>query len=137
MIIGTKNSAIEYLLFGEMKENFTIDSLTGIILPKYPMDFEQLEGPPDEQVRALHLTVRARDKGTPSLSTDCALTIYVHDVNDHTPFFEYVFYNKTLPETTPGGTPILQVNIPNIYFTLEIIYNDLTKNRLVIIQLFK
>lgn len=38
------------------------------------------------------------------------LLIYVEDVNDNSPFFEYLFYNSSVPEDTEGGTPVLQVD---------------------------
>ncbi|KAJ8962164.1 hypothetical protein NQ318_018121 [Aromia moschata] len=106
---GTKNSEIEYVLFGEHKQNFTIDSVTGDVKPKHPLDFEQLKGSPKEPLRTLFLTLRARDWGTPSLFTDVPFFVYVEDVNDHAPMFEQIYYNKSIPETTPGGTSILQV----------------------------
>ncbi|CAG9764225.1 unnamed protein product [Ceutorhynchus assimilis] len=64
---GTQNSEVEYSLVGELHENFTIDRTTGEIYPKYPIDFESIEGPEEENVRILYLTLRARDKGSPSL----------------------------------------------------------------------
>ncbi|KAF5272299.1 hypothetical protein FQR65_LT04956 [Abscondita terminalis] len=106
---GTKNSEIEYVLFGELKDNFTINSVTGLVKPKYPFDFEELPGSPDDAVKTLHLTVRAKDNGTPSLATDIPLMIYIRDVNDHVPEFEYSFYNTSVLETSPGGTEVLQI----------------------------
>ncbi|XP_030761227.1 cadherin-23-like, partial [Sitophilus oryzae] len=106
---GTKNSEIEYLLFGELHQNFTIDPVTGIIKPKHPIDFENIEGPEEENVRILYLTVRARDHGTPSLYNEVPLHIYIEDVNDNAPFFDYVFYNASIPEDAEGGTQIIQV----------------------------
>lgn len=109
IFLGTKNSEIEYILFGELEHNFTINSISGVIRPKFPLDFEKIKGPLNEHVRVLHFTVRAKDWGVPSFYTDADLTIYLSDVNDHSPYFEYVFYNKTIPETIQDGTSILQV----------------------------
>ncbi|KAK9884479.1 hypothetical protein WA026_007322 [Henosepilachna vigintioctopunctata] len=103
---GTKNSEIEYSLFGELHENFTIHALTGVIEPKFPMDFELLEGSPKENVRTLLLTIRAKDLGVPSLFSDVPLVIYVQDVNDNTPIFEFTYYNKTILENITEGTTI-------------------------------
>ncbi|KAB0799063.1 hypothetical protein PPYR_06943 [Photinus pyralis] len=107
---GTKNSEIEYVLFGDFKHNFSINTVTGLIKPKRAFDFEELTGSADEHVRPLHLTIRAKDCGTPSLASDVPLIIYVHDINDHKPYFEYSFYNTTIPETASGGTHVLQVH---------------------------
>ncbi|XP_023311794.1 cadherin-23 [Anoplophora glabripennis] len=106
---GTKNSEIEYIVFGEWKQNFTIDSITGVIKPKHPIDFERLNGSVSENIRTLFLTVRARDWGRPSLFSDAPFFVYVEDVNDHSPMFEAVYYNKSIPEILTGGTSILQV----------------------------
>ncbi|XP_015840656.1 cadherin-23 isoform X2 [Tribolium castaneum] len=106
---GTKNNEIEYSLFGDLSHNFTIEPSTGIIKPRTSIDFEALEGSLKDSIRQLHLTVRARDWGTPSLFSDVPLYIYVQDVNDHAPLFEYTFYNKSVPEDISGGTSILQV----------------------------
>lgn len=108
---GTKNSEIEYTLFGELYENFTINSHTGTIEPKYPVDFELLDGSSKENVRTLLLTIRAKDLGYPSLFSDVPLVVYVQDVNDNAPIFEYNFYNRTILENITEGTSILKVTI--------------------------
>lgn len=106
---GTKNSEIEYLLLGDMSYNFSIDSTFGILKPIMPLDFELLEGASQESVRELHLTIQARDWGSPRQFTEVPLLIYVQDVNDHAPIFDYIFYNKTIPENLPSGTSVVQV----------------------------
>ncbi|KAJ9581851.1 hypothetical protein L9F63_003806 [Diploptera punctata] len=61
---------------------FSVDRLSGTIRTVEPLDFEE---------RQIHsLTVRARDKGTPSLSTETSVIIEVVDVNEnlHAPVFE-------------------------------------------------
>lgn len=117
------NSEIEYVLFGDLSQNFTIDPKSGRVLPKEPFDFEQLEGPQAESSRIIQLTAKARDFGTPSLHTDVPLVIYIQDVNDNAPTFERNFYNATIPENIPSGTSILQVikNATPIAFTYVII----------------
>lgn len=106
---GTKNSEIEYQLFGEYQNNFTIDSISGEIKPKHAIDFEKLPGPLKENIRKLFLTVRAKDKGIPSLYSDVEVLVYVEDVNDNAPQFEYMYYNKSIAENVPSGTAILTV----------------------------
>lgn len=106
---GTKNSEVEYTLFGEMKDNFTIDSVTGVIRPNKPLDFELVEGSPNENVRTIHFIVRGRDWGTPSLYSDVSLLIYLQDVNDNIPKFENTYYNASIPEIILGGSAVLQV----------------------------
>lgn len=108
--IGTDNSKVIYTLYGEMARNFTIDRLDGSITPRNTLDFEQIPGPSEENVRQLKLIVRASDLGMPTLFSDVALTIYVQDINDHAPIFEKLFYNVTIPENTSSGVRILQVS---------------------------
>lgn len=111
---GTKNSEIVYLLFGEYKNNFTIDPITGDIKPREPIDFEKLSGSPKLNIRTLYLTVRAKDLGTPSLHSDVELLVYVEDVNDNAPQFEHVYYNKSIAENVPSGTAILHVKATDL-----------------------
>lgn len=115
---GTKNSQIVYsLVSGEFSRNFTIDPKNGVIRPAHPMDYEALpilNGEKEGSVRPLKLTVRARDMGMPSLSSDAPLTIYLKDVNDNAPMFEMALYKRNIPEDLDGGTVILQVRF---YFT--------------------
>lgn len=108
---GTKNSDVEYSLYGELKKNFSIDSMTGIIRPRYPVDFEKLGDDGAGGTRTISLKVRARDWGTPSLFTDAPLTVYVQDVNDHAPFFEKDHYALSVPENIQSETSILKVSV--------------------------
>lgn len=51
-----------------------------------------------------------------SFCSEVPLLIYVEDVNDNSPFFEYLFYNSSVPEDTEGGTPVLQVDSAFLIF---------------------
>ncbi|GLV38052.1 Cadherin 88C [Carabus blaptoides fortunei] len=107
---GTKNSQVEYYIVeGDYKQNFTINPLTGVIVPTKPLDFEQLIEPSIGNVQPLSLSIRARDNGTPSLSTTVPVVIYLQDINDHAPKFDQVFYSRSIAENAPGGTPVLDV----------------------------
>nr|XP_012151361.1 PREDICTED: cadherin-23 [Megachile rotundata] len=110
---GTKNSEVIYaLVSGELSKNFSIDSKRGVITPTTPLDYEALpisQGHKETSVRPLRLTVRARDMGTPSLSSDAPLIIYLKDVNDNPPAFERTLYKRSIPEDLPGGTSVVQV----------------------------
>lgn len=110
---GTKNSEVVYaLVSGEFSRNFSIDSRQGVITPTTPLDYEALpisQGHKETSVRPLRLTVRARDMGSPSLSSDAPLIIYLKDINDNTPAFERTLYKRSIPEDLPGGTSVVQV----------------------------
>ncbi|KPI92876.1 Cadherin-23 [Papilio xuthus] len=106
---GTKNRHIEYsIVGGDYKNNFTIDPNLGIITPISGLDFEQIPGD-NGNIRPIHLVVKARDFGVPSLSSTVPVTVYVQDVNDHAPMFQQMIYKRSIPEDMPGGTSILEV----------------------------
>lgn len=52
---------------------------------------------------------RARDMGTPNLSSDVPLIIYLKDINDNAPAFERTSYKRNIPEDLAGGTSVVQV----------------------------
>ncbi|XP_011144581.1 cadherin-23 [Harpegnathos saltator] len=110
---GTRNSEVVYaLLSGEFSRNFTIDSKRGVITPMHPLDYEALpikQGHKETAIRPLRLTVRARDTGIPSMSSDVPLIIYLKDVNDNAPAFERTLYKRNIPEDSAGGTSVVQV----------------------------
>lgn len=89
-----------------------------------PLDYEALpisQGHKETSVRQLKLTVRARDMGMPSLSSDAPLIIYLKDVNDNPPAFERTLYKRSIPEDLPGGTSVVQVR-PNKKKDYKILY---------------
>jgi len=118
---GTRNSEIIYALASsEFSRNFTIDPKRGIVTPTRPLDYEALpinQGHKEMVIRQLRLTVRARDMGTPSLTSNVPLIIYLRDVNDNAPVFERALYKKNIPEDLSGGTSIIQVC--NYYMILD------------------
>lgn len=110
---GTRNSEISYaLISNEFSRNFTIDPKHGLVTPIHPLDYEALpinQGHKEKIIRQLKLTVRARDAGTPSLTSDVPLIIYLKDINDNAPVFERSLYRRSIAEDLPGGTSVIQV----------------------------
>lgn len=110
----------------ELAQNFTIDALTGIIMPAYPMDFESIdmdEMPLSGVIRPIYLRILARDDGIPSMSSNVSVIVYLHDINDNAPQFERDFYAVSILENTEGGTSITRVthsysNIENIEISI-------------------
>ena len=92
---------------GDPGGNFTIDSETGEIKPHGVLDYEQIPG--TAQAKIFNLTVRGFDLGSPSLFTDVSVVVYLVDTNDNPPLFSRLQYSVTIPEDTPGLTPVLQV----------------------------
>lgn len=76
---------------------------TGLITLKNLLDFEN--------VKQYIITVRASDKGTPSLDTtgnDATVTINVIDVNEK-PVFDPKEYSSVIPELTTGSSEVVTV----------------------------
>ncbi|KAK2544706.1 protocadherin gamma-B5-like protein [Columba livia] len=62
-----------------------------------------------EQAAEHRVTVVARDRGRPSLSSSTALVLEVSDVNDNAPVFEETAYSAYVAENNAAGAPILSV----------------------------
>ncbi|XP_045650384.1 protocadherin gamma-A8 isoform X4 [Ursus americanus] len=62
-----------------------------------------------EKISMYNITVMASDLGTPSLSTETHITLYVADINDNPPTFPQVSYSAYIPENNPRGATIFTV----------------------------
>ncbi|KAK2524876.1 hypothetical protein Q9233_009195 [Columba guinea] len=62
-----------------------------------------------EQAAEHRVTVVARDRGRPSLSSSTALVLEVSDVNDNAPVFEEAAYSAYVAENNAAGATILRV----------------------------
>ncbi|XP_046666856.1 fat-like cadherin-related tumor suppressor homolog [Homalodisca vitripennis] len=96
---------IRYSILGESEVDspFTVDRLTGTVRTVKLLDYEE---------RQVHsLTVRARDRGTPSLLTEVTLVVEVVDVNEnlHAPEFEDFVVASAVLENQPVGTLVATV----------------------------
>lgn len=98
---------IRYLLVGGGDGGdgiFSVDRLSGAIRTAEPLDFEE---------RQVHsLTVRAHDRGSPSLSTETNVIVEVVDVNEnlHAPVFGDFVVSATVLENQPVGTLVTTVH---------------------------
>ncbi|KAM6055957.1 uncharacterized protein VSU04_010168 [Chlamydotis macqueenii] len=63
-----------------------------------------------EQAAEQRVTVVARDRGSPSLSSRTALVLEVSDVNDNAPVFEEAAYSAYVAENNAAGTAVLHVH---------------------------
>lgn len=82
---------------------FSVDRLSGTIRTAGALDFEE---------RQVHsLTVRARDRGSPSLFAETNVVIEVVDVNEnlHAPLFDDFVVSATVRENQPVGTLVTTV----------------------------
>ena len=105
------------IIDGDPFGNFTLDPVSGILKPAAPIDFEQLVGTRaaaseeagGPNVRPVRMVVQAQDLGVPPMWSQALVTVYVQDVNDHTPQFEQGYYLRSIPEDLSGGSSVLQV----------------------------
>ena len=95
-----KNAEITFSLDSISTNKFTIDSTTGLISTKTPLDHEEGSN--------YDITVTARDSGTPSLSSTAKVKVTVNDLNDNKPRFTKD-YTTTLRENTAKGRTVLRV----------------------------
>ncbi|XP_056635801.1 protein dachsous [Diorhabda sublineata] len=96
------NGEIYYSITGgNIGNKFSIDVKSGEISSR-PLDRES-------QWR-YSLTIVARDRGNPSLQSDCNLTIFVEDQNDNDPKFDLSKYSVAISEDTPIDTSVLKVH---------------------------
>lgn len=85
---------------GNAGNKFGVDSRTGRLSSR-PLDREMQS--------QFHLTVLARDRGSPPRSGTCNMTVHVLDQNDNDPQFEHSEYSATVPEDAPVNTTVLVV----------------------------
>lgn len=99
------NGDVEYTLGRSLKINdlFSLDSITGEIRVKGPIDFEGNE--------VYRLNVQATDKGTPPLTTDCRVVIRIKDVNDNTPEIEVTSLSNMVSEGSKPGHVISLISV--------------------------
>ncbi|XP_061858755.1 protocadherin gamma-B5-like [Colius striatus] len=62
-----------------------------------------------EQAPEHRVTVVARDRGSPSLSSSATLVLEVSDVNDNAPVFEEAAYSAYVSENNAVGAPVVRV----------------------------
>ncbi|XP_054073109.1 protocadherin gamma-B5-like [Rissa tridactyla] len=62
-----------------------------------------------EQASEHRVTVVARDRGSPSLSSRASLVLEVSDVNDNAPVFEEAAYSAYVSENKAAGAPVVRV----------------------------
>ncbi|EDO46189.1 predicted protein, partial [Nematostella vectensis] len=98
------------LVFGIIKGNddgvFTIDGSTGIISIAKSPDYENKT--------RYDLTVQARDRGVPVKYDTAQVTIFIEDVNDHSPVFSPSNYSKQIPESTVIGSTVVTVTATDL-----------------------
>ena len=98
-----RNGAVSYRLDGDasVRAALTIDSVTGMIRTRGPLDHETTS--------AFEFRVVAEDGGRPSRSSTVRVSVTVVDVDDELPIFLEPFYAFQIPENQPAGTEVGRV----------------------------
>ncbi|XP_074085453.1 cadherin-related family member 2 [Macrotis lagotis] len=98
---NTNNSAIRFkLLPTPYSDNFTLDSVTGLLTNKGPLDREAID--PSLSGKIV-LIVQVYDLGVPPLYTTVNVTINVEDINDNVPVFNKNSYTFQVKERETGA----------------------------------
>uniref|UniRef100_A0A224X4K1 Putative cadherin egf lag seven-pass g-type receptor n=1 Tax=Panstrongylus lignarius TaxID=156445 RepID=A0A224X4K1_9HEMI len=111
------NSKLRYSLTDSAKGMFSIVTNTGLVRLAKKLDRELQE--------RYTLVVRARDEGSPPLSSTAPLVVRVLDVNDNPPVFVKNVYSVEVAESAPLDTDILRVEAysADIGVNAEIVYS--------------
>ncbi|KAG5305647.1 FAT2 protein, partial [Acromyrmex insinuator] len=101
---------VEYFLSDAMESEgfFKVDKVSGTVRTTQSLDFEE---------RQVHtLTIVARDRGEPSLSSETMLVIEVIDVNEnlYTPVFDDFVVSASVFENQPIGTLVTTVRAKDV-----------------------
>ena len=96
-----ENANISYRLEEEVSGIFNIDSISGNLTVKVPLDYEQ--------VHRIQINVLAVDHGEPALTGTAAVIIDVIDVDDEDPTFSQKHYMFKVAENEPSDTRVDQV----------------------------
>ncbi|KAK7922753.1 hypothetical protein WMY93_009655 [Mugilogobius chulae] len=87
----------------EVFETFEIITLTGEIIVKGEIDFEQ-NG-------EYEIEIEASDKGLPPLTTEKNVIIKILDVNDNAPEIEVTSFSSSIPEDSRPGTTVALISV--------------------------
>nr|XP_061793173.1 protocadherin alpha-3-like [Nerophis lumbriciformis] len=101
------NGEIEYslskTLISKVSDIFEIDSLSGQIKLKRPVNYEESE--------IYKLEIEASDKGSPPLTSRCRVLVKIKDVNDNHPVIELTSLSNKVSEDSKPGTVISLISV--------------------------
>lgn len=96
------NRTIFYSLTYNSENIFRVSETTGVIYLNKPIS--------NEPGSTIFIEVTATDNGTPPLATKHSITVFVDDVNNHTPVFDLTSYETSLLESTLVNTRFFAVS---------------------------
>eukprot|EP00079_Xenopus_tropicalis_P034557 XP_017948328.1 PREDICTED: protocadherin gamma-B1 isoform X6 [Xenopus tropicalis] len=83
-----------------------------------------------EEMHGYNITIKATDRGSPSLSTTKTIKLVLLDVNDNPPVFGQASYVVYIPENNPSGSSVFQVQAsdPDLDDNAKITYSIMNTN---------
>lgn len=63
-----------------------------------------------------YVTVKASDKGTPSLEAICTFNVTIEDINDNAPMFDKSTYEESIPRDMEVNRTVLRIAATDIDF---------------------
>ncbi|XP_029571725.1 protocadherin alpha-3-like [Salmo trutta] len=91
---------------GRVRKRFDLDCITGEIIVKGVIDFEENN--------SFEIDIQASDKGTAPLTTDKTIIISVIDVNDNAPEIEVTSFSNAIPEDSRPGTTVALISVNDL-----------------------
>ncbi|XP_018106636.1 protocadherin Fat 4 [Xenopus laevis] len=95
------NSYIQYSLLSSLGNKFSIGIIDGEVRLTGELDREDISN--------YTLTIIAKDKGAPSLSSTMDVMVIVLDINDNSPHFSQRQFKVEISESTLTGTDLIQL----------------------------
>ncbi|KAM9849743.1 uncharacterized protein ACBR49_007034 [Aulostomus maculatus] len=104
------NGEVVYSFNSDVKEKirelFDIDSVTGEIIVKGHVDFEEQD--------SYNIDIQASDKGTIPFKTDKSVVVKIGDVNDNPPEIEVASLSSAVSEDSRPGTTVALISITDL-----------------------
>ncbi|CAF1564560.1 unnamed protein product [Adineta ricciae] len=100
-----KNGTVRYELMVKERQEFSIDSRSGILRTRHVLDREQCE--------LYRIGIRAHDLGYPTrkYSSIAIVDVQINNLNDHVPYFIHDVYHFDMKENLPIGTIVGRLTI--------------------------
>ncbi|XP_049330768.1 protocadherin alpha-8-like [Astyanax mexicanus] len=104
------NGEVFYIFGQDVNSNlrrvFDLDPVTGEIVVKGPIDFEQKY--------QYEIDIQASDKALAPLTTDKIILIQIVDVNDNAPEIEVTSLSIAVPENSHSGTTVALISVSDV-----------------------
>ena len=108
-------SVVYEIVGGNNNDSFFLNSETGVLSVRNPLDARQQQN--------YVISVSAGNEGSNQLFSLTTITIFVEDINDNRPSFEFQFYTDMVLENASLATPVLTVRCTDADLNSDISYS--------------